>query len=221
LGVTTDLGGVAGEALSSTFGDAPDYGMDLVAIGNGNLGQFALPGGGLTNGEPNFNSLLAPSGFELVRDDTGGMWSSDNTGAFHPVLSVVPLPAPVRVINTTDGTGGITGPLTPSSTPHISGVLTGPTGIPANAVGLVGNLAISGVGGALLNGFGVATIFAAGIATPPTANINAGSGCFAISNTVTVAFGTGVDAGKVSIVWNGGGPVPSAQAFLDVIGYLQ
>ena len=221
LGVTTDLGGVAGEALSNTFGDLPDYGLDLVAIGNGNFGQFALPGGGLTNGKPNFSSLLAPTGFELVRDGNGGMWSSDSTGAFHPVLSVVPLPAPVRVINTTNGTGGIVGPLAPSATPHTSSVLTGTNGIPANAVGVVGNLAISGVGGALLNGFGVATIFPAGIATPQTANINAGSGCFAISNTVTVAFGTGVDAGKVSIVWNGGGPVPSAHAFLDVIGFLQ
>ena len=221
LGVTTDLGGVIGDALSNTFGDTPDYGIDLVAIGNGNLGQFALPGGGLTNGKPNFSSILAPTGFELVRDDIGGMWSSDSTGAFHPVLSVVPLAAPVRVINTTDGTGGIVGPLVPSNTPHTSSALAGTNGIPATAVGVVGNLAISGVGGALLNGFGVATIFPAGIATPSTANINAGNGCFAISNTVTVAFGTGLNAGKVSIVWNGGGPVPSAHAFLDVIGFLQ
>ena len=221
LGLTSDLGGVVGEAVSATFGAAPDYGIDLVAIGNGNLGQFALPSAGLTNGKPNFISELAPTGFELVRDDAGGMWSSDSSGAFHPVLSVVPLAAPVRVINTTDGTGGIVGPLTPSATPHVSNALAGTNGIPATAVGVVGNLAISGVGGALLNGFGVATIFPAGIATPSTANINAGNGCFAISNTVTVAFGTGLNAGKVSIVWTGGGPVPNAEAFLDVIGYLQ
>ena len=221
LGLTSDLGGVVGEAVSATFGAAPDYGIDLVAIGNGNLGQFALPSAGLTNGKPNFISELAPTGFELVRDDAGGLWSSDSSGAFHPVLSVVPLAAPVRVINTTDGTGGIVGPLTPSATPHVSNALAGTNGIPATAVGVVGNLAISGVGGALLNGFGVATIFPAGIATPSTANINAGNGCFAISNTVTVAFGTGLNAGKVSIVWNGGGPVQSAHAFLDVIGFLQ
>ena len=45
-------------------------------------------------------------------------------------------------------------------------------------------------------------------------------GCFAISNAVSVSFGAGGSAGKVSIVWDGGGPVPNAQAFLDVTGYI-
>ncbi len=220
-GVTTDLGGVVGLAQSANFGDTPDYGVDLVALGNGNLGQFALPEAGLTNGVPNFTSSLAPSGFELLRDTDGGLWSSDSTGAFHPVLSVVPLPAPVRVINTTNGTGGITGPLAPSASVHTSTELAGTNGIPLNAVGVVGNFAISGVGGALLNGYGVATIFPAGVTAPVTANINAGAACFAISNAITVAFGTWTDAGKVSILWTGGGPVPSVHAFLDVTGYLQ
>ena len=76
------------------------------------------------------------------------------------------------------------------------------------------------MGGALLNGYGVMTIFPAGEAAPATANINAGAGCFALSNTVTVGLGTGANAGKVSIVWNGGGPVPNAQAYLDVIAYI-
>jgi hypothetical protein len=99
-------------------------------------------------------------------------------------------------------------------------VLSGANGIPSNAVGLVGNFAISGVGGALLNGFGVATIFPAGASVPATANINAGNGCFAISNAATVAFGTGGSAGKVSLTWGGGGSVPNAEAFFDVIAYL-
>jgi len=108
----------------------------------------------------------------------------------------------------------------PGATVHTSSVLTGANGIPDGAVGIVANLAVSGVGGALLNGFGVMTIFPAGVATPATANINAGAGSFAESNAVTVAFGTGANAGKVSIVWNGGGAVPNAQAYLDVIAYL-
>jgi hypothetical protein len=146
--------------------------------------------------------------------------ASGTPGTWVPQYSVVPLPAPVRVINTSTGEGGITGPLVPGSTVHSSAVLTNADGIPDGAVGVVANLAVSGVGGALLNGYGVMTIFPAGEATPATANINAGAGCFAESNTVTVAFGTGADAGKVSIVWNGGGPVPNAQAYLDVIAYL-
>ena len=133
---------------------------------------------------------------------------------------IVTLPAPVRIIDTTNSTGGITGPLVPGATVHTTSVLTGAHGIPAQAIGLVGNFAISGVGGALLNGFGVATIFPAGVATPATANINAGAGCFAISNSVTVALGTGGSLGKLSIVWNGGGAVPNAQAFFDVTGYI-
>ncbi len=127
---------------------------------------------------------------------------------------------PVRVIDTVTGVGGITGPLAPGATVHTSSVIAGADGIPAGATGIVGNFAISGVGGALLNGYGVTTIFPAGAATPATANINAGAGCFAISNAVSVAFGTGGNLGKVSIVWGGGGPVPHVQAFLDVTGYV-
>jgi len=66
----------------------------------------------------------------------------------------------------------------------------------------------------------VATIYPAGAATPATANINAGAGCFAISNAVSVAFGTGGGLGRLSIVWGGGGPVPHVQAYLDVTGYV-
>jgi hypothetical protein len=146
--------------------------------------------------------------------------ASGTPGTWVPQYSVVPLPAPVRVLNTSTGEGGISGPLVPGSTVHTSAALAGTNGIPDGAVGVVANLAVSGVGGALLNGYGVLTIFPAGAATPATANINAGAGCFAESNTVTAAFGTGADAGKVSIVWNGGGPVPDAQAYLDVIAYL-
>jgi hypothetical protein len=103
---------------------------------------------------------------------------------------------------------------------HTSSAIAGTHGIPAQAIGVVGNFAISGVSGALLNGFGVATIFPAGTATPATANINAGAGCFAISNSVTVGFGSGGNAGKLAIVWGGGGAVPHAQAFFDVTGYI-
>jgi hypothetical protein len=141
-------------------------------------------------------------------------------GTWVPQYSVVPLPAPVRVIATPTSVGGISGPLVPGSAVHTSSVLTGADGIPEGAIGVVGNLALSGVGGALLNGYGVLTIFPAGDAVPATANINAGAGCFALSNTVTVAFGTGADAGQISLVWNGGGPVPDAEAYLDVTAYL-
>jgi hypothetical protein len=144
---------------------------------------------------------------------TTSEWVALTNGTF-------PVP-PVRVINTANGTGGISGPLVPGATVHTSSAIAGTHGIPAAAVGVVGNLAISGVSGALLNGVGFATLFPAGEATPATANINAGAGCFAISNAVTVGLGAGgSNAGKVSLVWAGGGPVPQAEAYFDVTGYI-
>ena len=160
---------------------------------------------------------------ELYVDSEGVQYrcaAAGTPGTWVPQYSVVPLPSPVRVINTSTGEGGISGPLVPGATVHTSAALAGTNGIPDGAVGVVANLALSGVGGAVLNGFGVLTIFPAGTATPATANINAGAGCYALSNTVTVAFGTGADAGKVSLVWDGGGAVPNAQAYLDVTAYL-
>ncbi len=146
-------------------------------------------------------------------DGTTSEWVALTNGTF-------PIP-PVRVIDTATGTGGITGPLVPGSTVHTSSAIAGTHGIPAAAVGVVGNLAISGVSGALLNGVGFATLFPAGEATPATANINAGAGCFAISNAVTVGLGSGgSNAGKLSLVWSGGGPVPHAEAYFDVTGYI-
>ena len=160
---------------------------------------------------------------ELYVDSNGVQYrcaAAGTPGTWVPQYSVVPLPSPVRVINTSTGEGGISGPLVPGATVHTSAALAGTNGIPDGAIGLVANLALSGVGGAVLNGFGVLTIFPAGTATPATANINAGAGCYALSNTVTVAFGTGANAGQLSLVWDGGGAVPNAQAYLDVTAYL-
>jgi hypothetical protein len=93
------------------------------------------------------------------------------------------------------------------------------TGIPDNAVGVVANLAIS-ANGATLNGDGYLTLFPAGTTSPDTASINAGGDAFATSNGVTVAFGTGVDAGKLSFSWQGGGSPQPCQVFLDVTAYI-
>jgi hypothetical protein len=159
----------------------------------------------------------APGQFIVLSD--GSLHYSYAGNTWKPMTSTVQID-PVRVIDTVSGVGGITGPLAPGATAHTSTAIAGAHGIPAGATGIVGNFAISGVGGALLNGYGVATIYPAGTATPATANINAGAGCFAISNAVSVAFGTGGSLGKLSIVWGGGGAVPHAQAFLDVTAYI-
>jgi len=214
-----------GPAISA-YNDNPAPALSCINQGAGYGATFA---GGLapvlispaaTTGPPTTGAHALG---ELYYDADGlawRCWDAGTPGEWAPQYTTVTLPSPVRVINTSTGEGGITGPLVPGSTVHTSSALAGTNGIPVGANALVANLAVSGVGGALLNGYGVMTIFPAGEAAPATANINAGAGCFALSNTVTVGLGTGADAGKVSIVWNGGGPVPNAHAYLDVIAYI-
>jgi hypothetical protein len=164
----------------------------------------------------------------MAVDSNGVLWlciSAGTPGTWVQVSqtpgTIVPLPAPVRVLDTTAGTGGITGPLVPGSTVHTMNSLLGTNGIPETAIGVVANYAISGVSGALLNGYGFSTIYPAGVSTPGTSTITSGANCYAISNAVTVAFGQGAgNTGKLSLVWEGGGPVPNAHAFLDVSGYF-
>ncbi len=152
----------------------------------------------------------------------GALYYSYADDSWVPLTNgVVPL-NPSRVVDTVTGVGGVTGPLAAGNGVHTTTEIAGTVGIPTQAIGVVGNFAISGENGALLNGYGVASIFPAGSfgAPPPTANINAGNGCFAISNSVTVGFGSGVNAGKLAFTWSGGGPVPNCQVFFDVAGYI-
>ncbi len=225
-GITTGnfSGGVIGED-ASIFGGAGVIGTSSAGIGGYFTGQLAplqLSAGSGT-GPPtgaghNQGEFYVDTNGALFYCYSGGggttsEWVALTNGTF-------PIP-PVRVIDTAAGTGGITGPLVPGSTVHTSSAIAGTHGIPAAAVGVVGNLAISGVNGALLNGVGFATLFPAGEATPATANINAGAGCFAISNAVTVGLGAGgSNAGKLALVWSGGGPVSHAEAYFDVTGYI-
>ncbi len=148
---------------------------------------------------------------------------SGTPGTWVPIYSVVPLLSLVRVISTPSGggnTGGLTGPFAPNGNTHTTTVLTGgATGIPDIAVGVVGNLTIS-ANGNTLNGNGFLTLFPGGTSNPGTSSLNSGGDAFATSNGVTVALGTGADAGKLSFSWQGGGSPPACQVFLDVTAYI-
>ena len=191
----------------------PDHGIAGVqGIGSGaeNPGLYAANSSGAQLYlQPMSSNTLPPANTgSLVVLANGQLNYCYVPSAWVPLTNgIVPI-TPIRVVNTATSAGGITGPLVPGATVHTTiDLRTGP--IPLEAIGIVGNFAISGVGGAVLNGFGVATIYPAGAATPATANINAGAGCFAISNSVSVGFGTGGNAGKLSIVWNGGVRCPT------------
>jgi hypothetical protein len=163
---------------------------------------------------------------ELYTDSNGAVYKcmgSGSPGVWVPMNAVVPLQVPVRVVDTTKGTGGITGPIMSGHT-YTTTSIVGSNGIPTGALGMVGNLTISG-NGSLLNGYGVLNLFSTGLLVPPkTASLTSGAGCFAISNSVTVRFGTNTVGphvpGLLSFSWGGGGPVPPCQVFLDVNAYI-
>jgi hypothetical protein len=188
-------------------------------LGAGGLAPLAL-GLAFSAGAPTVGSHQLG---EVYVDSAGVFYKcavAGTPGTWVPLYSVVPLATPVRVLNTTNGTGGLSGPFAPDGTTHTTSVLTGgATGIPPKAVGVVANLAISG-NGALLNGVGFLTLFPAGTANPDTASLNATGGDFATSNGVTIAFGTGANAGKLSFSWQGGGNPLPCQVFLDVTAYI-
>jgi hypothetical protein len=126
---------------------------------------------------------------------------------------------PARLIDTRNGTGttgsglGPNQPLQPGQT-YTFGPFTG--GLPADAIGIVGNLTAVGYTGA-----GYITIFPAGVAAPATSSVNfappfQGSGW---ANACTVGFGTGANAGKISIRLSNNGI--TSHVILDVTAYLQ
>ncbi len=163
---------------------------------------------------------------ELYVDNKGVLYrcaAAGTPGVWVPSYSVVPLSKPVRIISTPSGTGntgGLTGPFNATGATNTTTALTGgSTGIPANAVGVVANLALS-ANGSVLNGDGFLTLFPAGTTNPGTASLNAGGDAYATSNGVTVAFGTGADAGKLSFSWQGGGSPQPCQVYLDVTAYI-
>ena len=207
---TSDTGGIG------VFGDSLQ-GIGVWAVGG--LAPLRLvpaaSAGAPSTGAHQQGEFYVDTNGVLYRCVAAGM-----PGTWVPMYAVVPLATPVRVLNTTNGTGGLTGPFNPDGTTRSTADLTGGgSGIPAGAVGLVATLAISG-NGATLNGDGYLTLYPAGTSNPDTASINAGGDAFATSNGVTIALGTGVHAGKLSFSWQGGGsPVP-CQVFLDVTAYI-
>lgn len=212
-GTTTGAGTIGGPGV---LGVGNSIGVGLQAANSHGASMYLEPFGSST-----LPASSTPGQFIVLSD--GALYYSYAADSWVPLTNgIVPL-NPTRVVDSATGVGGITGPIAAGNAVHTTTEIAGTAGIPVEAIGVVGNFAISGENGALLNGYGVASVFPAGSfgSPPPTANINAGNGCFAISNSVTVGFGTGLaNAGKLAFSWSGGGPVPNCQIFLDVAGYI-
>ncbi len=114
---------------------------------------------------------------------------------------------PARILDTRDGTGGITGPIGPGATVDVQ--ITGQGGVPASGVSAVAvNVTVTGP-----TGTGFITLFPAGTARPLAANINFTPGK-TVANLAVVKLGTG---GKVSL-YNSTG---NTQVIFDVAGWYE
>jgi hypothetical protein len=229
LTILAQEGGVAGNFNAATFGTV---GPDVFLSGGGRLVQRQNVGAGTA---PNFTP--AANALESIRGDDGSFWMSRATGgaplgtlktAWKRMNTVRVDSAagdgtafvPVRVINTDPAVGpvvgGITGPLNSGATYTWS--IAGTNGIPADAVGIVGNItAVAYTSGGFL------TMFPTGVARPTVSSVNfaqAGT-VFAWGNHFTAGFGTGANAGKISIFVGLNAGTDTTHVIVDVFGFLQ
>ena len=131
--------------------------------------------------------------------DLTGYFTADMSGAVY-----VPL-TPTRVLDTRDGSGGLSGPFTN----HAARTFTA-AGIPSAALAVTGNLTVTGQGS---NGY----LFIGPVATnnPTSSTLNFPRGDDR-ANAVTVALGSG----SLSITFVAPSNGPTAQAIFDLTGYF-
>src|SRR5438067_4719718 len=218
----SDVGyGVLGESGS---------GFDLSAFGTGRVFQFSITDnlGNPMAGPPGFTPAQPGAGFpggEFVRDANSVLWASRASGAGVAGwrrLNTIRVDAadgsnnffqPARIIDTRNGTGGATGARAANST-TTWGPFPGTNGIPSDALGIVGNVTVTG-----FTGQGFLAVFPAGAAfnpntSPSTMNYSTN---WAWANAFTVGFGVGSNAGKISIYTG----FIATHVIVDVVAYIQ
>src|SRR5207248_2422232 len=174
-------------------------GIDVAALGSGRVLQLALIDSLLTSppaGPPNYT----PNDFEQVRDGKGIIWVSKLGGGWRRINSVIPV-TPFRIFASRPNARPA------NSTTDIT--IAGVGGIPADAIGVVGNLTALGPAA---NGF--LTMFPKGSTLNQVNSLNYSKGVVALSNHVTVGLGTG---GAVTVFVSGNGPT---NFLFDVGGYI-
>jgi spore germination protein YaaH len=135
--------------------------------------------------------------------DVTGYFTPETTGATYHALS------PARVLDSRDGTGGLSGPLSS----HVARTfqVSGAGGVPVNAIAVTGNLTVARqtAGGYLFIG-----PTATNDPTSSTLNFPTGDDR---ANAATVALGTG---GTLSVTYVAATSGPTAQVIFDVTGYF-
>ena len=129
---------------------------------------------------------------------------------FPPTLSFVPI-IPTRVLDTRNGTGGLSGPFG-NHVARTFQVTGGSSGVPAGAKAVTGNLTVTGQ---TSNGYLYIGPVAMNNPTSSTLNFPAGDDR---ANAVTVALSA---TGTLSITFVAPSSGPTAHAIFDVTGYYQ
>lgn len=203
--------GVSGESDVGYGVIGGSGGIDLAALGSGRILQLTLQDNSLSSppsGPPNYR----PNDFEQVRDGNGVIWVSQPAPPNSPpaaywrrLNSTIPM-TPVRVVDTRNGLGGVSGIQPAASTQ--TWTIAGSNGVPVNAVGLIGNLTA-----AAYTAGGYLAIFPGGTGWPGNSTVNFQPPAFAWANAFVVLFGTG---GTVSVYMGA-----TSHVIIDVTGYLQ
>ncbi len=125
-----------------------------------------------------------------------------------PATTYVPL-APTRILDTRDGTGGLTGPFIS----HVARTfqVTGTGGVPADAAAVTGNLTVT-----QQTSLGFLFIGPVALNNPISSTLNFPVGDDR-ANAVTVALGAG---GTLSVTFAAPLPDPTAHVIFDVTGYF-
>jgi hypothetical protein len=210
-------------------------GFDLVAFGTGRVFQYSITDslGNPLAGPPTFTPGLPANGFvggELVRDANSVLWASRASGTLGAAwrrINTIRVDAadgsknafqPVRIIDTRTGAGVGAPPIGPRPAYSLTtwGPFPGTNGIPSDAVGIVGNVTVTGY-----TGQGFLAVIPAGATydpntSPSTMNYSTN---WAWANAFTVGFGTGTtgNAGKISVYVGG---IPT-HVIVDVVAYIQ
>jgi len=207
-----------GNGGASTHGVSASSAAGYGLVAQGGLAPIRIEPAG-TPGAPTSGAHALG---EVYVDSNGVIYKCVTAGApgtWAPLNSTVLLASPARVIDTRKGTGmPSAGPLTPNTT-YTSETLTGANGIPAGALGLVGTVTfVADTPGDNLGGDGFLTVFPAGAPNVPNTSNVRGDTSHAIASGLTVALGTGANAGQVSLYV--GGTTKAAHALLDVAAYI-
>jgi hypothetical protein len=220
LGASDTGYGVLGESGS---------GFDVAAFGTGRVFQYSITDslGNALVGPPPFTPAQPPNfpGGEVVRDANSVLWASRTSGAGVAGwrrLNTVRVDRadgsnlafqPARIIDTRTGAGGATG-VRAANSYTTWGPFPGTNGIPSDALGIVGNVTVTS-----FTGQGFLAVFPAGSfydpnTSPSTMNYSTN---WAWANAFTVGFGTGANAGKITIYV---GSI-ATHVIVDVVAYIQ